>query len=131
MERKPPSHTFNRMITMMRRRAFVLVWLCVALGAPSALFARTPPPNVYRSLESGKPVHAAGEIRGLILRVDYPAGELVVRQGRRSRTVSIVPSTTIYHRGQYATMADLRSGQHVVITVYEVGGRLVAQTIRI
>ena len=113
-------------------RLSTFVWLGILLSVlGTAAQAQTPSPNVYRSLESGKPVHAAGEIRGIITSIDYPSGIIVVRERSHSRTVAVVPGTTIYRRGQYATLADLRAGQKVTIAAYEVGGRLVAQTIRI
>ncbi len=117
----------------MRRRIFGLVCLVVGVTVmvPAVARAQSPPPNLYRSLESGKPARDAGEIHGRIVSVDYPSGQVVVREARRSDTVAVVPGTTIYRHGQYATLADLRPGQHVSISVYEVGGRLVAQTIRL
>lgn len=113
------------MRTRIGALALVLAWTC----APAP--AQTPPPNVYRSLEAGKPVHAVGEIRGRIVSVDYPAGTIVVDDGKRRRVVAVLPSTSIEKRGQYATLSDLRAGQHVEISAYEVSGHLVAQTIRL
>lgn len=116
----------------MRKPIITLVVLAVALsGANAAVRAQTPAPNVYRSLEAGKPVHAAGELRGRIVSVDYPSGMLVINEGARNQTVAVVPSTTIYRHGKDATVSDLRTGEHVTISAYEVSGRLVAQTIRI
>jgi hypothetical protein len=116
----------------MRRTLLGLVWFGVALGtAVCGAAAQTPSPNVYHSLESGKPARPANDVNGQIVSVDYPSGMLVVRDGGRDRTIAVVPSTAIYRKGQYATLADLRPGQHVAISVYEVSGRLVAQTIRL
>ena len=102
------------------------IFFCLA-----CVLAQVATPNVYRSLEAGKPVHAAGEITGRIVSVDYPAGTIVVNAGKVNRTISVLPSTSIERRGQYATLSDLRAGQHVKISAYEVSGRLVAQTIRL
>jgi hypothetical protein len=116
----------------MRRSVFALAFLGAALVCTAAwTYAQTPPPNVYRSLEAGKPTHAVGDIHGLIVSVDYPSGLLMLQVAGRRRTVAVVPSTTIYRRGQYATFSDLRPGERVSISAYEVSGRLVAQTIRI
>jgi hypothetical protein len=115
----------------MRRSILALALLGVAPFWPEAAIAQSPPPNVYHSLEAGKPVHAVGDIHGQIVSVDYPSGLLVVAAGRDHRTVTVVPSTTIYRRGQYATFSDLRPGERVSISAYEVSGRLVAQTIRL
>ncbi|HET9030626.1 MAG TPA: hypothetical protein VFN49_10630 [Candidatus Aquilonibacter sp.] len=90
-----------------------------------------PPGQVYRSLESGAPVRAAGTVHGIIEAVDYSAGVVIVRAGRSAQAVAIVPSTTIYGGQGYSGLSDLRRGQSVVISVYEVGGRLVAQSVRV
>lgn len=113
--------------------AVIILGILVAFGRslPASAQTPTPTPNLYRSLEAGPSSHPAREIHGTIESVDYPGGTLVVRDGSRSRVVAVVPATTIYQHGGYATLADLHRGQHVDISVYAVGGRLVAQTIRI
>jgi len=117
------------------RRMLVLLVLGILIAfartLPASAQTATPAPNLYRSLEAGHSARPAGEIRGTIASVDYPGGTLVVRNRARSDVVAVVPATTIYEHGEYATFADLHRGQHVDITAYEVGGRLVAQTIRI
>jgi Domain of unknown function (DUF5666) len=89
-----------------------------------------PTPNVYHSLESRQP-HDAGIIRGKIEAVDYSAGVIRVRGPHGVQTITVVPSTSIYHGREYATLSDLRPGQNVEIAAYEVGGRLIAQSIRL
>ncbi|HTV93011.1 MAG TPA: hypothetical protein VMG98_09865 [Verrucomicrobiae bacterium] len=118
------------------RRMLVLVVVTVALAFGYASAARaqtpTPTPNLYRSLDAGPSAHPAGEIHGRIESVDYPGGTFVIRSGSRKQIVAVVPATTIYQQhGGYATFADLHRGQHVDVSVYEVGGHLVAQSIRI
>ena len=115
-------------------RALAVVIACAGLllgGTP--LLAQTPLPtaNVYRALDSGRPAHPASEIRGRIASIDYPGQTFVVQSGSEHRTIAVTPSTTIYARNGYGTLADLRPGQKVVISLYEIGGRLVAQTIRL
>ncbi|HTZ56334.1 MAG TPA: hypothetical protein VMB20_14905 [Candidatus Acidoferrum sp.] len=115
-------------------RALAVILVCVGalLGVrPAFAQTSTPTPNVYRALESGRDARPAGEIRGRIDSIDYPGGTLAVRVNGSTRIITVTPSTTIYQHGGYATFADLRRGQHVDISVYEVSGRLVAQTIRI
>jgi hypothetical protein len=113
-------------------RALAAVLLCIAaVFAGGPVRAQTPTPNVYRALESGRAARPAAEIRGRIDAVDYPGGTFAVRANGSTRIIAVTPSTTIYQRGGYATFADLRRGQSVDVSVYEVGGRLVAQTIRI
>lgn len=91
----------------------------------------TASPNVYRALESGGSARPAAEIRGRIDSVDYPGGTFAVRTNGGTRIIAVTPSTTIYQHGGYATFSDLHRGQSVDVNVYQVGGRLIAQTIRI
>jgi hypothetical protein len=121
------------------RDAYARALAAVILVCAGALFGAacagaqtpSPTPNVYRALESGHAAHPAAEIRGRIDSVDYPGGTFAVRANGSTRVIAVTPSTTIYQHGGYATFADLRRGQNVDVSVYEVGGRLVAQTIRI
>ncbi|HTX57638.1 MAG TPA: hypothetical protein VMD47_11125 [Candidatus Acidoferrales bacterium] len=111
--------------------ALALCVLSVFVASPAPAQQQTATPNLYRTLESDHPAHPAAEIRGFIEKIDYPGTTLIVRTGAATKVVAILPATTIYQRGGYATFAALRRGQRVVISVYEVGGRLIAQTIRI
>ena len=90
----------------------------------------SPSPNLYRSLESHAPRNA-GIIQGRILAVDYSSGSIRIRGPHGIQVVAVVPSTTIYNGRGYATLSDLSGGQLVEIAAYEVGGRLVAQSIRL
>ena len=115
---------------MVRTKGWPVALLAVLVTAvPSHACADpSPPPNVYHSLDSS-PGHPAGTIEGTIASVDYASGSLVVRGRHHVHSISLVPNTTIYHNGQYATLSDLRRGQIVRITVFQVGDRLVAKTI--
>ena len=110
-----------------------LILVCLATALPSAALGDPPVSNpVYRSLESGKAAHDAGIVRGVLEQVDYSGGLIYVRtHGREIVVVAIVPSTGIYEGRQYATFSDLRPGRPVEMSIYEVDGRLVAQTIRL
>ncbi len=116
---------------------FAALFLLLAGLNAGPLFAQADPvdvpvPNqVYRSLESGKASHDAGTIHGVIDSIDYSSGTLVVKTKSGDRQIiAVVPSTAIYRGSEYATLGDLRRGQTVDVSVYEVGGRLVAQMIR-
>ena len=117
-------------------RKFAALFLTIAGLNAFALAAKADPvdvpmPNqVYRSLESGKATHDAGTIHGVIESVDYSSGTLVVKTKGEPQIVAVVPNTAIYRGNEYATLGDLRRGQTVDVSVYEVGGRLVAQMIR-
>jgi Cu/Ag efflux protein CusF len=104
----------------------------ICVGLPSVMADPGGiPHSVYRSLESGKSSHDAGHVRGRIEDIDYSSGTIVVKSSRGIETISVVPNTAIYHGSDYATIGDLRRGDHVEISVYEVDGRLVAQMIRL
>ena len=73
-----------------------------------------------------------GVLQGEIVGIDYARGILHLQTRRGRIDVLIQPSTNIMRRGdQYGTIADLAQGAHISINVSEVGGRLVAQIIRI
>jgi hypothetical protein len=71
-----------------------------------------------------------GVVQGEIVGVDFERGILHLQTQRGRVDVQILPSTSILRRGQYGTIADLTQGAHVSVNVSEVGGRLVAQIIR-
>lgn len=119
-------------MTMHTKRLLALI-LCGLAMLPLRAAAepgKVPPGQLYRSLESGAS-RPAGRLHGTIESIDYSAGVLIVRSGNRAAAVAIVPSTTIYGGDGYAGLSDLRRGQNVDISVYEVDGRLVAQSIRV
>ncbi len=111
--------------------AFLLASLILAAPSPALADPVAVPNPVYRSLESGKTTHDAGVLHGVVQSVDYSSGTIVLKNQRGTQEVTLTPSTAIYEGDQYATLSDLRRGQNVTASVYEVGGRLVAQMIRI
>lgn len=117
---------FLKVIMLLRLCALVLA----LASAVSPALVRADG-GVYQSFESGKPSHDAGIVRGEIHSVDYGTGSIVVRTARGPVQITVLPSTSIYVHGQYATLADLRRGASVEIAVSEVDGRLVAQTIHL
>lgn len=71
-----------------------------------------------------------GVVQGEIVGVDFERGILRLQTQRGRVDVQILPSTSILRRGQNGTIADLTQGVRVSVNVSEVGGRLVAQIIR-
>jgi hypothetical protein len=114
-----------------KRALLPALLLALLIGwAVAPVRAQTASPNVYKSLESGSPHHAA-EIRGRIVSIDYAGESFVVASGGTQKLVAVMPTTTLSSHGAYTAFADLRKGQQVDVTVVEVDGHLVAQTIRI
>lgn len=121
---------FSVMTMLLRLCAFAL--MLTAVATPAVIRADDESPGgVYSSFESGKPSHDAGIVRGEIQSVDYGTGSIAVRTGHGTVRIAVLPSTSIYVHGQYATLADLRRGAAVEISVSEVDGQLVAQTIHL
>jgi len=56
---------------------------------------------------------------------------MVVRRGQERITIAVVPSTQIYLHDFGGTFADVRPGAQVDVFVSDIGGRLVAQIIRL
>ncbi len=118
----------------MTTKQLLAVILCSVSWLPLRVAAHaqeSPPNNLYRSLESGSPSRPAARVHGVIASIDYASGTLVVRHDGHNTLVAVVPSTSIYGGPGYAGLSDLRRGQTVDISVYEVDGRLVAQSIRL
>ncbi len=118
-------------MNMTRAIRFAALASVLAMSfARAAADPASPSPNVYRSLESHAP-RDAGVVQGTIESVDYSGQSIRVRGPHGTMSVAVVPSTTIYRGREYAAFSDLRGGQVVEIALYEVGGRLVAQSIRL
>jgi Cu/Ag efflux protein CusF len=96
-----------------------------------AILVAQASPNVYNAFASGQAVHERGTMRGIVERVDYASGTVTVRTSKGSVTVSVLPSTEIFVKREFATLADVHRGANAELWVNEVGGRLVAQVIRL
>jgi hypothetical protein len=123
----------NRIIAALPFGSLLLLLTGPALANPPdpSQAPQTPQSNsVYQSFEAGKSARSAGALRGRIVSVDYSTGELTVQSGRETQSITVLPSTTLYHGRQYATLSDLHPGERVEIDISEIDGRLVAQTIR-
>ncbi len=75
---------------------------------------------------------ARGVITGSVVGVDYAHGVVRLLSGRTILDIVILPGTGIVRPGnQYGTIADLVRGTRVAVYVSQVGGRLMAELIRI
>ena len=75
---------------------------------------------------------ARGVITGSVVGVDYAHGVVRLISGRGVLDIVILPGTSIIRPGnQYGTIADLVRGTRVAVYVSQVGGRLMAELIRI
>lgn len=126
---------------MYLARTFVFALIAGALVTAQARSASVFPPAVPAAYtiamddqqnDEQNGARDRGVLQGEIVGIDYPRGILHLQTRRGRIDVLIQPSTNIMRRGdQYGTIADLAQGAHISINVSEVGGRLVAQIIRI
>lgn len=70
-------------------------------------------------------------VAGTIVGINYAAGSVLVATARGLVPVQITPSTQIVRGSEYASFTDIGRGARVEIDVAPIGGRLIAQFIRI
>lgn len=127
-------------MTLARHLALTLTACALVISPARAASLHLPPfnPNavlqqVVAERDDGDEDAQArdrGVLQGEIVGVDFERGILRLQTQRGRVDVQILPSTSILRRGQYGTIADLTQGARVSVNVSEVGGRLVAQIIR-
>lgn len=82
----------------------------------------------YQADESAKTAHLSGDI----VEVDFSRGALVVQTGHGKTSITVLPSTNIFLKGNsFGTLSDLRRGSQVEIFASRSGSHLIAQIIRI
>jgi len=102
----------------------------VPAGMTAGTAMADPPPKSNPYTEDA-PSHPRGPVSGIVANVDYGAGRLIVLSHGRTVAIVITPSTAIYRNEKYATLTDLQPGMRVDVSVNEVDGNVIAQTIRI
>lgn len=123
---------------MASLRSLRAVLLAAALGvAGTAVALADPPPWAHGH---GPPGHAQGQapipashgnISGTVAGVDYGSASLLIATPRGVVPVAVTPTTSIFRGSAFASFADLARGARVSVDFSEIGGRLVAQIIRI
>lgn len=92
-----------------------------------------PPPWAHGRLRS-MPFDAArshATVSGTIVGIDYADASILVATPHGRVPIAVTPSTSIFRGPGFASFAELGRGAHVDVDVSDVGGRLVAQIIRI
>lgn len=120
-------------------RTFAAATLAAALAAAGGGFAVADPPpwahghghgHAQQGPETAGPAaHTA--ISGTIVGVDYGSASILIATPRGPVPVAITPTTSIFRGSGFASFTDLTRGARVSVDVTEIGGRLVAQIIRI
>jgi hypothetical protein len=72
-----------------------------------------------------------GVISGTVAGVDYGRAVLLLATPRGVVPVTVTPTTSIFRGSTFASFSDLARGARVSIDFSDLGGRLVAQIIRI
>ncbi len=85
----------------------------------------TAPPGSYGVPRS----HAL--VTGVIVGVDYGSANILVGTPHGLVPVAVTPTTSIIRGSSVASLPDLARGTRVSVDVTDMGGRLIAQIIRI
>ena len=120
---------------MAWRRILASATLAAAFIACGTGFAVADPPP----WSNGRPQPFVGNgmarshavVSGRIVGVDFASASILVQTSNGRVPIAVTPSTSIFRGNDFASFAELRGGSHVDVDVSDVGGRLVAQIIRI
>lgn len=121
-------------------RTFATAVAAAAFLAAGSSFALADPPpwahgghGHHGRAETAAPAAAGahGVISGTIAGVDYGGASILISTPRGLVPVAVTPTTSIFRGSGFASFADLARGARVSIDFSEIGGRLVAQIIRI
>ena len=107
------------------RSLWILAALVVAT-VPAVAAAGTPAPAVAQAAQNG------GVVQGRVTSVDYQQGALTVATERGAVDVATMPTTSVQGSDPgYHALTDVQKGSTVQIYTARVGGKLVAQIIRL
>jgi hypothetical protein len=116
----------------MRRRpaAVLLAAFLLVPGAVSAADA-THPPSPAPAATSAEPQNG-GVIDGTVTGVDYQRALFTVATSRGTTEISVMPTTSVLSpEPGYHTFSDVVKGAKVQVFTSKIGGKLVAQIIRL
>jgi hypothetical protein len=113
-------------------RILAMATLAAVLGAAGTGFAVADPPPWAHALPLADGLarsHAV--VSGKIVAIDFASASILVETPHGRVPIAVTPSTSIFRGEDFASFAELGRGSRVDIDVSDVGGRLVAQIIRI
>lgn len=100
--------------------------------ASASIASANPPPWAHGQLQiMGGFARSHAVVSGKVVGVDFASGNILVETPRGRVPIAVTPSTNIFRGEQFASFAEVGRGAHVDVDVSDVGGRLVAQIIRI
>ncbi len=121
---------------MARFRTFAAATLAAVLVAAGGSFALADPPpwshghgHDHGPAAPGPEAH--GVLTGRIAGVDYGSASILIATSRGLVPVAVTPTTSIFRGSGFASFSDLGRGARVRVDFSAIGGRLVAQIIRI
>jgi hypothetical protein len=120
-------------------RTLATATLAAVLLAAGGTFAFAEPPPWAKGhghgrgeVETAPPAEGAhGNISGTIAGVDYGSASILIATPRGLVPVAVTPTTSIFRGSAFASLSDLARGARVSVDFSQIGGRLVAQIIRI
>ena len=129
-------------------RFLALLVLAASLGVCGGSFALADPPashgHGHGHGPGGQPQEQSDQsdqspgaprfhavVAGTVVGVDYGSANILVGTPHGLVPVAVTPTTSIIHGSHAASLSDLGKGARVSIDVTDVGGRLIAQIIRI
>ncbi|HET7814394.1 MAG TPA: hypothetical protein VFL13_08460 [Candidatus Baltobacteraceae bacterium] len=113
------------------RTLLAAAMLALGTGAAFGMASAAPPPWAHARGHLNFQAQPSSAISGTIAGIDYSSASILVATPHGLVPVAITPSTSIYRGSAYASFADISRGAHVDINAADVGGRLVAQIVRI
>jgi len=115
-------------------RTFATATLAAVLVAAGGSFALADPPPWAHGHGHGPAApgpEAHGVLTGRIAGVDYGSASILIATPRGLVPVAVTPTTSIFRGSGFASFSDLGRGARVRVDFSAIGGRLVAQIIRI
>ena len=111
------------------RAVFVAAVGALALWSGAGPAIAAPPPWAHGHARAA--AQQPGFLAGTIVGIDYTSASITVATPRGIVLVGVTPSTSIYRGNAFASFADINRGAHVDVNYAQIGGRLIAQYIRI
>ncbi len=116
--------------TLGRVGAALALFFALAVGGAQAVSASYYD-AAYDMTDEAQPAETSFTLTGVVAAVHYSQNTIEVQSGGARDTIHITPTTTIAHKGETGSMADLRQNQKVTITGVVREGERIAVSIAI
>jgi len=112
-------------------RNFGSAILVAVFATAGCAFAFDPPPWAHAQPLVDGAARSHAVVSGRIVGIDFATASILVETAHGRVPIAVTPSTNIFRGSDFASFAELGRGSRVDVDVSDVGGRLVAQIIRI